>query len=162
MVSLLLSFICSTWCYIIYFYCSLSAYWQDNSNAISRCLVAHYVVIYLYCNLSAHWQDNSNTILHCSIVHYIYITAYTATRSVTHGSWFIRVLVATFYKHSHDKHLEKLFRIVSCNFYILSWYHCSWDSVVKEGRGGWCVHANTNLLNNNFIYCWLQAIKLWC
>ncbi|XP_067932943.1 caspase-4-like [Watersipora subatra] len=38
--------------------------------------------------------------------------AYTSTRSKTHGSWFIRVLVATFYKHSCHRDVESLFKII--------------------------------------------------
>ena len=60
--------------------------------------------------------------LHAYIaLYYIYITAYTATRSESHGSWFIRVLVATFCIHSNHKDLESLFKIVSYNFYIVFW-----------------------------------------
>jgi len=41
------------------------------------------------------------------------VAAYKAVRSGTHGSWFIRVLVATFYKHSCHRDIEQLFKIVS-------------------------------------------------
>ena len=41
------------------------------------------------------------------------ITAFTATRSSTHGSFFIRILVATFYRHANHKDVEELFKIVS-------------------------------------------------
>ncbi|XP_067933998.1 caspase-8-like [Watersipora subatra] len=37
---------------------------------------------------------------------------YTSIRSKTHGSWFIRVLVATFYKHSCHRDVESLFKII--------------------------------------------------
>ena len=66
-------------------------------------------------DLSVHCLDNSMSILHFK-VHYIYVTAYTATRSESHGSWFIRVLVATFCIHSNHRDLESLFKIVSYNF----------------------------------------------
>ena len=76
--------------------------------------------------LSAHLLGNSLPRLqHCiynilvMYIMYVYITAFTATRSLTHGSWFIRVLVATFYKHSYHKDLESLFKIVSCNYNII-------------------------------------------
>ncbi|XP_067932946.1 caspase a-like [Watersipora subatra] len=38
--------------------------------------------------------------------------AYTSIKSNTHGSWFIRVLVATFYKHSCHRDVESLFKII--------------------------------------------------
>ncbi|XP_067935178.1 malignant fibrous histiocytoma-amplified sequence 1-like [Watersipora subatra] len=38
--------------------------------------------------------------------------SFLAIRSRTHGSWFIRVLVATFYKHSCHRDVESLFKIV--------------------------------------------------
>ena len=63
--------------------------------------------------MSVHWLDNS---MPFSIIHYVHITAYTATRSESHGSWFVRVLVATFWKHSNHRDLESMFKIVSFNF----------------------------------------------
>ncbi|XP_067933738.1 uncharacterized protein [Watersipora subatra] len=38
--------------------------------------------------------------------------SYTSIRSPTHGSWFIRLLVATFYKHACHRDIESLFKIV--------------------------------------------------
>ncbi|XP_067934348.1 caspase-6-like [Watersipora subatra] len=38
--------------------------------------------------------------------------SYTSIRSTSHGSWFIRLLVATFYKHSCHRDIESLFKIV--------------------------------------------------
>ncbi|XP_067947674.1 malignant fibrous histiocytoma-amplified sequence 1 homolog [Watersipora subatra] len=38
--------------------------------------------------------------------------SYTATRSTSHGSWFIRVLVATLYRHSCHRDVETLFKII--------------------------------------------------
>ena len=74
--------------------------------------------MYKRLDLSVHCLDNSMSILHFN-VHYIYITAYTATRSESHGSWFIRVLVATFWKHSNHRDLESLFKIVRYIFHII-------------------------------------------
>ena len=71
--------------------------------------------------------DPPNPPLHT--VHIIYsivillfaITAFTATRSSTHGSFFIRILVATFYRHANHKDVEELFKIVSfANIIFLS------------------------------------------
>ena len=45
------------------------------------------------------------------------LTAFTATRSKTHGSWFIRMLVATFYRHASHRDVETLFKIVSTYVY---------------------------------------------
>lgn len=47
------------------------------------------------------------------VVFMLSFVAYTATRSKTHGSWFIRLLVATFYKHANHYDVRKLFDIVS-------------------------------------------------
>ena len=49
----------------------------------------------------------------------VYIAAYIATKSTTHGSWFIRVLVATFYKHCNHRDVESLFKIVSVIYLVL-------------------------------------------
>ncbi|XP_067932925.1 caspase-6-like [Watersipora subatra] len=38
--------------------------------------------------------------------------SYRSIRSTTHGSWFIRMLVATFYKHACHRDIESLFKIV--------------------------------------------------
>ncbi|XP_067932893.1 malignant fibrous histiocytoma-amplified sequence 1 homolog [Watersipora subatra] len=38
--------------------------------------------------------------------------SYRSIRSTTHGSWFIRLLVATFYKHACHRDIESLFKIV--------------------------------------------------
>ncbi|XP_067944843.1 uncharacterized protein [Watersipora subatra] len=38
--------------------------------------------------------------------------SYMATKSCTHGAWFIRVLVATFCKHSSHRDIESLFKII--------------------------------------------------
>ncbi|XP_067944837.1 caspase-9-like [Watersipora subatra] len=38
--------------------------------------------------------------------------SYMATKSCSHGAWFIRVLVATFYKHSSHRDIESLFKII--------------------------------------------------
>ena len=57
-------------------------------------------------------------IFQCLLSHYFnlfYLIAFTATRSTTHGSFFVRILVATFYKHSSHRDVEKLFKIVSFN-----------------------------------------------
>ena len=57
-------------------------------------------------------------IFQCLLSHYFnlfYLIVFTATRSTTHGSFFVRILVATFYKHSSHRDIEKLFKIVSFN-----------------------------------------------
>ena len=43
----------------------------------------------------------------------VHVTAYTAIRSPSLGSWFVRILVVTFCRHAHSKDIRQLFDIVS-------------------------------------------------
>jgi len=45
---------------------------------------------------------------------YCCVAGYRAGRHDAYGTWFIRILVATFYRHSCHRDIDELFKIVSC------------------------------------------------
>jgi len=50
---------------------------------------------------------------------YVDFAAYKAGRHDAYGTWFIRILVATFYKHSCHRDVDELFKIVSyCEVFL--------------------------------------------
>ncbi|XP_067941712.1 uncharacterized protein [Watersipora subatra] len=60
--------------------------------------------------------------------------SYVATRSTSHGSWFIRVLVATFYKHSNHRDVESLFKIIQQRVRQVSLTHKSANTCELRGN----------------------------
>ena len=67
------------------------------------------------------WEKKRNT-KYLFLRHIGLLTGLPAIRSTTHGAWFIRLLVATFYRHANHYDIEGLFEIVSslllkdCNY----------------------------------------------